>query len=124
MHSLQAFTWDKKTQLEQWIDSLNVKSTDFIRLATSFGVGFLCGLLMKRYAKYIVFVGIALIIILAALHNFLIITINIGNIQKITGLQDITNLNNLLFALVVEAKKYTVELSCSGVGFILGFKTG
>jgi len=124
MHNLKAFAWERKSQFERWIDSLHLKSVDFIRFATVFGLGFLCGILMKRYAKYIVLVGVSLVIVLAVLQNFAIITINIAKIQKITGLQDITNLNNLLVALIVGAKQYALELSCSGVGFIFGFKTG
>ena len=50
--------------------------------------------------------------------------INIAKIQRITGLQDITNLGNVFLVLGQGIKKYALELGCSGVGFILGLKTG
>ena len=124
MRSFKAIAWEKKTQLESWLQSLNLKSSDFIRLASAFGIGFLCGLLVKRCCKYIVFIGISLAVLLAVLQNCAIITINVATIQRITGLQDITNLSNIFFVLTQESKKHALELSCSGVGFFLGFKTG
>jgi len=124
MRNFKAFAWDKKTQLESWLYDLNLKSSDFIRLACAFGIGFLCGLLIKRCCKYIVLLGVSLTVFLAVLHSCAIISINVATIQRITGLQDITNLSNLFFVLVQESKKHVLELSCSGVGFFLGFKTG
>ena len=124
MRNFKAVAWEKKTQLERWLHDLNLKSSDFIRLASVFGVGFLCGLLVRRYAKYIVLIGISLVMLLALLQGFAFITINIAKIQRITGLQDITNLGNVFLVLGQATKKYALELSCSSVGFILGLKTG
>lgn len=124
MRSFNVVALEKKTQLEHWLRDLNLKSLDFIHIALSFGIGFLCGLLIKRCCKYIVFLGVSLAVLLAFLQNYEIITINVATIQHITGLQDITNLSNLISALVEQAKKHTLELSCSSVGFFLGFKTG
>lgn len=124
MRNFKAFAWEKKTQLESWLHDLNLKSLDFIRLASVFGIGFLCGLLVKRCCKYIVLLGVSFVVLLAVLQNCSIITINVAIIQQITGLQDITNLSNLFFVLIQESKKHALELSCSGIGFFLGFKTG
>jgi len=103
---------------------LNLQSSDFICFATAFGVGFLCGLFVRRYFKYIVFLGVSLIILLAVLQSFAMITINVAKIQQITGLQDVTNMNNILLIVTQEIKKHALKLSCSGVGFILGLKIG
>ncbi|AXK60958.1 hypothetical protein [Candidatus Chromulinivorax destructor] len=124
MRNFKAAAFEKKNQLEIWLHDLNLKSSDFIRLACSFGIGFLFGLIVKRWCKYIVLITIFTIILLAVLQNCAIITINITTIQKITGLQGVTNLSNLFFALVQESKKHVLIFSCSGVGFFLGFKTG
>ena len=124
MHSFKAFALTKKTQLERWLCDLNLKSSDFIRLATAFGIGFLCGILIKRCFKYVVLVGVSFVILLAILQGFAVVTVNIATIQRFTGLQDITNLGNLFFVLMQGTKKYALELSSGSIGFILGLKTG
>lgn len=124
MHNFKAIALEKQTQLESWLHNLNLQSSDFIRFTCSFGVAFLCGLLVKRCCKYIVLTSVFVIITLAVLQNYAIITINVTTIQKITGLHDITNSSNLFFVLMQESKKHALELSCSGIGFFLGFKTG
>ena len=117
MRNFQAIALEKKTQLECWIHDLNLKSLDYIRIFLVFGVGFLFGLLVKRFFKYIVFIGISLAILLAVLQNCEFITINITTIQKNIGLQDITNFSNLVFVLIEQSRKHTLELSCSSIGF-------
>lgn len=124
MRNFKATAFEKKNQLEILLRDLNLKSSDFIRLASSFGIGFLFGLIVKRWCRYIIVAFIFAIILLAILQNCAIITINITTIQKITGLQGVTNLSNLFFALVDESKKHALAFGCSGVGFFLGFKTG
>ncbi len=124
MHSLKIFFWEKKSQLELWVHNLHFSSLDFIRYASFFGIGFLGGLLFKRWSKYIILVSVSLTIILALLHGFSIISINFYVIQRLIGLQGITNLPTMFLALWKIAQKYTVEVSCSGIGFIIGFKTG
>lgn len=123
MHSIKSLFWDKKSQLELWFQNLHFSSLDFIRCASFFGVGFLCGLLFKRWSKYIILVAMSLAIVLAVLQGFSIISINFTTIQRLTGLQSITNMQTIFLAMVQIAQKYTWELGCSGIGFIIGFKT-
>ena len=124
MGNIKTIFWDKKSQLELWFDNLQFSSLDFIRFASFFGIGFLGGLLFKRWSKYIILILVSLMIVLAVLHGFSIISINFTTIQRLTGLQSITNMQTIFLALVHTMKKYTWELSCSGIGFIVGFKTG
>lgn len=124
MHSIKTLFWDKKSQLELWFHNLHFSSLDFIRFASFFTVGFLLGLFFKRWSKYIILVALSLAIVLALLQGFSIISINFTTIQRLTGLQSITNIQSIFLALVQIAQKYTWELGCSGIGFIFGFKTG
>jgi hypothetical protein len=124
MQNIKMLVWDKKSQLEIWFSHLQVNSLDFIRFASFFGVGFLGGLFFKRWSKYIILITMSLTIFLAILQGFSIITINFVTIARLTGLQSITNIQTMIMALIQIAQKYTWELSCSGIGFIIGFKTG
>ncbi len=124
MQNMKIVFWEKKSQLELWFHNLNFSSLDFIRFASFFGVGFLSGLFFKRWSKYIVFVSLSLALILSILQGFSIITINFTTIARLTGLQSITNIQSMFLAFVQIAQKYTWELGCSGIGFIIGFKTG
>lgn len=124
MQKMKISFWDKKSQLELWFQNLHLSSLDFIRFTSFFGVGFLLGLFFKRWSKYIILVAISLSIVLGVLQGFSIITINFATIQRLTGLQGITNINSTVVAFVQIAQKHTWELGCSGMGFIIGFKTG
>ena len=124
MQKMKISFWDKKSQLELWFQNLHLSSLDFIRFTSFFGVGFLLGLFFKRWSKYIILVAISLSIVLGILQGFSIITVNFSTIQKLTGLQGITNMNSAVIAFVQIAQKYTWEVGCSGIGFIIGFKTG
>ncbi|MDP3788378.1 MAG: FUN14 domain-containing protein [Candidatus Chromulinivorax sp.] len=124
MHTIKALFWEKKSQLEIWFQNLHFSSLDFIRCASFFGVGFLLGLFFKRWSKYIILVAMSLALVLAILQGFSIITVNFTTIQRLTGLQSITNMQSIFLACMQTAHKYVYELSCSGIGFIIGFKTG
>jgi len=124
MEKFKIFFWEKKSQLEVWFSQLNISSLDVIRFASFFGVGFIAGLLFKRWSKYIILITLSCAMLLAVLQGFSIITINFTTIQRLTGLQSITNMQTIGVALFEKIKEYTWELGCSGMGFIIGFKTG
>jgi len=124
IEKMKSLFWTKKTELQIWFDSLQLSSLDFIRYASSFGVGFLIGLLFKRWSKYIVLVSIALMFALAILQGFSIITINMNVISRMIGMQGATTIQNCFLIMVCAIKKYALELSCCSIGFIIGFKTG
>ena len=124
MRNIKMFVWDRKSQLEIWLTNLHLNSLDFIRFASFFGIGFLGGLFFKKWSKYIILVIMSLTIFLAILQGFSIVTINFTTIARLTGLQSITNIQTMCTALMHIAQKHTWELSCSGIGFIIGFKTG
>ncbi len=124
MHTIKALFWEKKSQLEIWFQNLHFSSLDFIRFATFFGVGFLLGLFFRRWSKYIILVAMSLALMFAVLQGFSIISINFITIQRLTGLQSITNMQSIFLVCIQTARNYIYELSCSGIGFIIGFKTG
>lgn len=124
MQNIKSLFWEKQSQLEVWFQKLNFSSLDFIRFISFFGIGFLGGLFFRRWSKYIIFIAISLAIILGLLQGFSIISINFAAIQRLTGLQNITDIHSMFLAFLEIAKKYKWELTCSGIGFIVGFKTG
>lgn len=124
MQGIKAMFWDKKSQLEIWFAHQNFSSLDFIRFASFFGIGFLTGLFFKRWSKYIILVLVSFSILFAILHGFSIITINFAMIERLTGFSNLKNAQGLLLALVQTTCNLRWELGCSGIGFIIGFKTG
>ncbi|MGZ6250627.1 MAG: FUN14 domain-containing protein [Candidatus Chromulinivorax sp.] len=124
MQKFKALFSQKKSELQIWFDNLHFSSVDFIRYISFFGVGFVFGLLFRRWSKYIIVALLSISLILTILHGFSIISINFVTIQKMTGIGNITNLQNMLAASIDLVQKYIYELGCSGIGFIIGFKTG
>ncbi len=124
MSNVKSLLWDRKSQLELWFRDLHFSSLDLIRYASCFGVGFISGLLFKRWSKYIIFIMVSVTIVLALLQGLSIITINFATIQKMTGLQNITTMGGIGLSLMQKSKQYAGELGCWGFGFIIGFKTG
>lgn len=124
MRNIKMLFFEKKSQVEMWFSSLNINSLDIIRYASFFTVGFLGGLLFKRWSKYIILIVTAVIMMLAILEGFSIITINFNVIGRLTGFTNITNVQSIFLVSLDLAQKYTWELSCAGIGFIFGFKTG
>ena len=124
MQNFKFFVWGKKSQIETWFANLHLNSLDFIRFASFFGIGFLCGLFFKKWSKYIIIVGLSVSIALAILQSCGCITINFATIGKLIGWKSITSMQEIFFALMTDAQKYSLELGCSGIGFMLGFKTG
>ncbi|MBP6869666.1 hypothetical protein KBC04_02195 [Candidatus Babeliales bacterium] len=124
MDTMKIRFFEKKSQLEVWFSSLDINSLDIIRYASFFTVGFLGGLLFKRWSKYIILIVVSVVMMLAILQGFSIITINFIRIQRLTGFSNITNLQSMFLVLVDITKKYAWEFGCSGIGFIFGFKTG
>lgn len=124
MHYIKILFFEKKSQLELWLASLNINSLDVIRYASFFGVGFLSGLLCKRWSKYIILIALSIVMTLAVLQGFSIITINFRTIARLTGFSNITNFQSIVVVGLDLAKKYTWEFGGGAVGFIFGFKTG
>lgn len=124
MDSIKSVFWQKKSELQLWLENLHLSSLDFIRFASFFGVGFVLGLFFRRWSKYIILAVLSLSVVLAILQGFSIISINVVTIQKYTGVSNITNIQECSVALLSTMKKYMIELGCSGTGFIIGFKTG
>lgn len=124
IHTLKMLFFEKKSQLELWVSSLNISSLDVIRYASFFGISFLAGLLFKRWGKYIISISVIVVLILGMLASYSIIMINFPTIQKITGFSNITDLQSMCLVIINLIKQHTWELCCSVIGFILGFKTG
>ena len=124
MHKFKSIFLNKKSDLELWFSQLQLSSLDFIRYASFFCIGFIAGLIFKKWSKYIVFVAVIVSIALAILHGFSFITINFGVIQKTTGFQNINTFSDFCIVAYERVQKYSWELCCSGLGFIVGFKTG
>jgi uncharacterized membrane protein (Fun14 family) len=107
-----------------WFHNLNISSLDIVRCASYFGIGFIAGILCKRWSKYIILLSIFLAIMLALLHSLLIIKINFVKIQHLMGFENIKNIHALFIYVTNMLQKNAGEVSCSGIGFIIGFKTG
>lgn len=124
VHTFSLYFWHKKSQLELWFSQLHLSSLDCILYATFFGSGFLIGLLCKRWSKYIIGITLALIIMFAVLQALSIITINFSEIGRLMGARNVKNFKTMMNVLVHLVQHHISHISLSGIGFIIGFKTG
>lgn len=108
------------TYFEKFFEKLNISSRDVIIYVSCFGVGFLVGVLFKRYGKWIISISAAVVLALALLQYFDFITIHQDNIRLVLGLDDTQGFD----VLVERSKEYLIELGVVLVGLLLGFKLG
>ena len=105
---------------ESFFAKINVSSRDVILYVSCFGAGFLAGVIFKRYGKWIVSIGLSVILVLALLQSFDFITVHQDKIRSILGLQEMQGYD----VLIARGKEYIVELGTIVVGLLLGFKLG
>ena len=124
LDSIKALLWKMKINIELWIASLHLNSSDIICLASCFGVGFLSGILLKRSFKYLIIFLVSIVLLLASLSYLQLIIINFAKIKSLTGTESIVDLQTALTAIMCCSKKYIFEFGSVSFGFILGLKTG
>lgn len=113
-----------KFKAEQFFYQSNLNSSDFIRLISSFGIGFVIGLIVKRYCKYIIMFAIFSALLLSVLHYFDLILINQVKAKMLLGFQGTETCDVILQHVLFQAKAHFLEFGIMLLGCLLGFKVG
>ncbi len=113
-----------KTKIEQFFANLQLTSHDLIRYVSCFGIGFVSGLVIKRYGKYLIIVMIGIILLLSVLSYFDFIIVNQVKIKTMLGFQASATFDSMVHGLLSQAKTNFLEFGIMLLGCLLGFKFG
>ena len=106
--------------VQDFWSKLNVSSRDIITYVSCFGAGFLLGIVIKRYGKWIVSITVASILLLLMLDYLEFITIHHEKVKNFLAVYNISDFDSLM----IKIKEYWIEFGISVVGILLGFKLG
>lgn len=109
-----------KGYFEDFWTRINISSRDIITYVSCFGAGFLLGVVVKRYGKWIVTITVASMLVLLTLDYFQFITIHQEKIKAFLVLYNIQDFDSIM----IKMKEYGVELVVILLGMLLGFKLG
>jgi hypothetical protein len=109
-----------KSYFEDFWTRINISSRDIITYVSCFGAGFLLGVIIKRYGKWIVTIVVASILVLLILDYFEFITIHQEKVKAFLVLYNIQDFDSVM----IKMKEYAIELGIILLGILLGFKLG
>jgi len=111
-------------RVDGYLQHVNLSSRDVICYVTVFGLGFLLGVLLKRYGMMIVswLIGIALLI--AVLNYLDLIVIQQTNIKIFLHIEQVHSLDDLVIEIKTQVQRYWIESIVCTIAIILGFKLG
>lgn len=110
--------------VDGYLHHVNLTSRDVIRYVSVFGLGVLCGILLKRYGAHIIawVVGFALAM---AIFNYLdLVIIQKAHIKELLHLEHVHCLDDMIVEIKTQVHQYMVETCVFVVAIILGFKLG
>lgn len=114
--------------IQQKIDkvfaSMHITARDVIVYVTCFGLGFIAGVALKRYGKWLVTIALAATIAITALHYFELITVHKDKIKDLLGLYDVHTLDDAVALVHEKASAVWIEIALVCVAIIVGFKLG
>jgi len=110
--------------VDGYLHHINLTSRDVIRYVSVFGLGFLCGVLLKRYGAQIVSWIIGVVLLLAILNYFDLVIIQKANIKELLHLEHIHCLDDMIIEIKTQIHQYVIESCVFVVAVILGFKLG
>lgn len=109
-------------KINSFLKSLDMDSSDVIRLVSWFGFGFLCGMLLKRYVKYIILFVIFTVLLVAGMKYFDVVSIHQGQIKSLLGFSETESFDTISSSIMVGVQLYAVEVGVGILGCLLGFK--
>ncbi len=99
---------------------INITSRDIITYVSCFGAGFLLGIIIKRYGKWIVTILLVSVLVLLTLEYFQYITIHQEKLKAFLVDNNMQDFDSIM----VQVKKYAIEVGIMVVAMLLGFKLG
>lgn len=111
-------------RVDGYLGHINLSSRDVIRYVTVFGVGFLLGVLLKRYGMIIISWLIGIVLLIAVLHYLDLIVIQKANMKMFLHIEHVHSLDDLVIEIKTQIQRYWVESIVCTIAIILGFKLG
>lgn len=111
-------------KVDGYLKHINLTSKEIIQYVTIFGIGFLIGILLKRYGTIIISSIISVVLLIAILNYFNFITINTLTIKIFFNIQQVHSLDDFFIEIKTRISKNLVECLLALSSIILGFKLG
>ena len=111
-------------RVDGYLRHINLTSREVIQYVTIFGLGFLVGMLFKRYGTIIVSSLIGIILVFSVLSYMNFISVQIMNIKSFLHLEHVHGLDDLLMEFKNQISKHIIESIVAIISIIIGFKLG
>jgi len=110
--------------VDGYLQHVNLTSKDVIRYVSVFGLGFLFGILLKRYGAQIISWLIGVVLVISVLNYFDLVIIQKANIKVLLHLDHIHCLDDMIVEIKTQVHQYVIESCVFVVAVMLGFKLG
>lgn len=111
-------------RVDGYLKHINLTSKEVIQYVTIFGLGFLVGILLKRYGTIIVSAIIGVVFFVTVLNYFDFIVINTANIKIFFNMQQVHSFDDFFIEIKSRMSEYLIESLIALCSIILGFKLG
>ena len=111
-------------KVDTYLQHINLTSKEVIQYVTIFGIGFLFGILLKRYGTVIVSSIIGVVFLISVLSYFDFIAIKSLNIKIFFNMQNVHTLDDFFIEIKSRISKNLVESLLAVCSIVLGFKLG
>ena len=111
-------------RVDGYLKHINLTSKEVIQYVTIFGLGFLIGILLKRYGTIIVSAIIGVVLFVTLLSYFDFIVINTANIKIFFNIQQVHSFDDFFVEIKSRMSEYLIESLIALCSIILGFKLG
>ncbi len=111
-------------KVDGYLQHVNLSSREVIQYVTIFGLGFLVGMLFKRYGTIIISSLIGIILVFSILSYLDFISVQTMNIKAFVHLEHVHGLDDLAIEIKNQLSKHMVESILAIVAIIIGFKLG
>lgn len=126
METMQPISFYQVAQqhIDGYLQHVNLTSRDIICYISVFGIGFLVGMLLKRYGAQLVTWVVGVLFLLALLNYCDLVIIQVANIKTLLHLEHIHNLDDMVVYSKTLLHQYFIESVVSVVAVMLGCKLG
>jgi hypothetical protein len=111
-------------KVDGYLQHINLTSREVIQYVTIFGLGFLVGMLCKRYGTIIISSLIGIILVFSVLSYLDFISVQTMNIKIFLHLEHVHGLDDLIIEIKNQATMHMVESILAIIAIIIGFKLG
>jgi uncharacterized membrane protein (Fun14 family) len=111
-------------RVDGYLKHINLTSREVIEYVTIFGLGFLIGILLKRYGTIIVSAIIGVVFFITLLNYFDFITINTSNIKIFLNMQQVHSFDDFFVEIKLRIGNRLIECLIALCSIVLGFKLG